>query len=257
MAPVKALLRPLVGLFLRVPTRRPKLPPGRCYFTSNDMWKRYLAAGIAVQSAEIITSGIDLELFQYVRERPSDGPAIVLFLSRIKSRKGLHTAVMALKDLPRRVILRVVGAVDDKEYLAEVAELGRATGVMQRIQIGAPVEHEDVPDMLAQAHVLVFPTEEPESFSRLVLEAFAVGTPVVGTTLGGTGEVLLEGKTGLTFDPGNAHQLAAQLKRVLTDASFRHELVRNARALVQNRYALGFTVTQIETLLREAAQGAR
>ena len=83
-----------------MPTKRPKLPPGRAYFTSDDKWKRYLAAGVAVHNAEIITSGIDIRRFKWGPDRDWSGPVYVLFLGRIKRRKGLHTAVLALKDLP-------------------------------------------------------------------------------------------------------------------------------------------------------------
>lgn len=256
-SPVVAGLKSLVGAFtrlvLRVPTRRPQLPPGKSYFTSKDKWKRYLAAGVAVHNAEIITSGIDIRRFKWSPDRDWDGDVRLLFLGRIKRRKGLHTVVLALGDLPRRVKLRCVGPVEDQEYMAELAELARAADALDRVEFAPPIDHADVPAMLADCNVLVFPSEEPEAFSRLVLEAFSVGTPVVGTTLGGTGEVLVEGVTGLTFEPGNSRQLAQQLERVIGDAALREGLVASARKLLERRYSIGFTVDQIEAILRTAA----
>jgi glycosyltransferase involved in cell wall biosynthesis len=82
-------------------------------------------------------------------------------------------------------------------------------------------------------------------------------SPVVGTTIGGTGEVLREGDTGLTFAPGNARELSNQLRRLLADAALRERIVGNARRLVEERYSLGFTVDQIDALLAEAAARAR
>ena len=250
---LKRLAGAFVSILLRTPVRRPALPRGLAYFTSNDRWKRYLAAGVPVQSAEVIRSGISLEKFRYAPEKWWDGPIHLLYLSRFKRRKGLHTLVIALSSLPELVRLRAVGAVDDEAYLAEVAALGRAGGVMDRIELGSQVAHSEVPALMASAHVLALPSEEPEAFSRMVLESFAVGTPVVGTTLGGTGEVLIEGRTGLTFRPGHATELARQVKRLLADEALRGELVKNARKLVEGRYALGYTVDQIERLLRRAA----
>jgi glycosyltransferase involved in cell wall biosynthesis len=252
----KAVLRVLVGALPAVPVVRPTFPPGRAYFTSEDRKTSYLASGIAVADAALIRSGIDLGLFKFVAQRPPNGPQ-VLFLGRIKRRKGLHTIVLALGDLPPAARLRAVGPVEDEEYLAEVAELARAARVMDRVEFGAAVPHSEVPGLLANAHVLVCASEEPEAFSRLVLEAYAVGTPVVGTTLGGTGEVLHEGETGLTFAPGNARELSNQLKRVIGDGALRARLVANARKLVEERYSLGFTVDQIEALLAEAVARAR
>jgi glycosyltransferase involved in cell wall biosynthesis len=250
------MLRLFAGTLLSVPVRRPPFPPGRAYFTSEERKANHLASGIAVGDAALIRSGIDLEKFPFHAARPERPPRL-LYLSRIKRSKGLHTVVLALGDLSFDVRLRAVGAVEDEGYFGEVAELARATHTVERVEFGAPVQHTDVPALLADAHVLVFASEAPEAFSRLILEAFAVGTPVVGTTIGGTAEVLREGETGLTFAPGNARELANQLRRVLGDDELRSRLVRNARRLVEERYSLAFTVDQIEALLREASVRAR
>lgn len=248
----KSAAAAFTSIVLRAPTERPDIPPGRAYFTSADRKRRYLDDAVAVEDAALIRSGIHLDLFSFRAERDATGPRRVLFLSRIKRWKGLHTSIVALSYLPEDVHLEVVGAVDDPEYLAEVGELVRATKVSHRVRVKDQIPHTEVPDTIRGAHALVFGSEKPEPFSRLVLEAFACGTPVVGTTIGGTGEVLVEGETGLTYQPGNARELADQLTRVLRDAALRDRLVANARHLVETRYALGFTVTQIEALLREA-----
>jgi glycosyltransferase involved in cell wall biosynthesis len=253
---LKPLVREFVGLFLGAPVRRPPFPPGRAYFTSEDRKRAYLEYGVAVEDAAVIRSGIDLGMFRFAETRPA-GPARVLFLGRIKRRKGLHTLVLAMGDLPPGTRLRAIGPVEDDGYFAEVAELADAARVMDRVEFGAAVPHADVPGLLADAHVLVCASEEPEAFSRLVLEAFAVGTPVVGTTIGGTGEVLKDGETGLAFSPGNARELSNQLQLLLRDAALRARLVGNARKLVEERYSLGFTVDQIEALLRQAVAAAR
>jgi glycosyltransferase involved in cell wall biosynthesis len=252
----KAVIRELVGVFLGAPVRRPAFPPGRAYFTSEDRKRAYLEWGVAVEDAAVIRSGIDLGMFRFAEGRP-EGPARVLFLGRIKRRKGLHTLVLAMGDLPAGTRLRAIGPVEDDAYFAEVAELADAARVMDRVEFGAAVPHSDVPGLLADAHVLVCASEEPEAFSRLVLEAFAVGTPVVGTTIGGTGDVLKDGDTGLAFSPGNARELSNQLQLLLRDPALRDRLVRNARKLVEERYSLGFTVDQIEALLRQAVAAAR
>lgn len=251
----------LCGL-LGVPSRPTAIPPGPTTFTSRSLWKRTLSAGLPVHNAEIVTLGVDLRWFKFRPERApgtAAAPARLLFLGKVAREGGLHTAVLALRDLPEHTVLRVAGPVEDKEYLAEVAELGRATGVMGRIEFSAPVPHSELPELLRSATVLILADSEPELFPRTLLESFAVGTPVVGTALGPAADALIEGRTGLVFDVGNAHALARQLGRVLTDAALRDEIVRAARRLVETRYGVGYTAEQLERALRstvEAATGA-
>lgn len=253
----KAVVRAACAALLRTPVRRPPFPPGRCWFTSEERKADHLARGVAVEDAAVIRSGIELDKFPLRAPREPREGFRLLFVGRVKRQKGLHTAVIALGYLGKRARLRAVGPVEEPEYVAEVAELARATGTLDRIEIAGAVEHERVPALLADADALVFPSEKPEAFSRLVLEAFATGTPVVGTTLGGTGEVLLEGATGLTFPPGNARELARQAARLMDEPGLAARLTAAARKLVEEKYSLGFTVDQIEALLREASARAK
>jgi glycosyltransferase involved in cell wall biosynthesis len=196
---------------------------------------------------------VDLRWFKFAPERSAEAGVRILFLGSVAREGGLHTAVLALRDVPENAVLRVAGPVKDKEYLAEVAELGRAGDVMQRIEFSAPVSRTDLPALLRSAHVLVVGDAEPEAFPRTLLQAFAVGTPVVGTAIGPSAEALIEGKTGLVFDVGNSHALARQLGRMLQEPELRAEVTRTARKLVERRYAIGYTTTQIERILQRAA----
>jgi glycogen synthase len=247
----KALVRPLVGAAFAVPTVRPRLPPGRCYFTSEAMLDRARALGIPLDDAVVIDSGVDLGTFVHVAERDHDGPLTLLFLSRIKRWKGLHTVLRALAELPDRYRLRVLGAIDDPAYQTEIDGLVGSLGLADRVSLEDPIPHDGIPEVLASGHVLVFASEQPEPFSRMVLEAFAVGTPVAGTTIGGTGKVLRDGQTGVEFEPGDASGLAAAVLR-LEDRELRSRVIENGLSLVRERYSLDATVDQIEGLLREA-----
>lgn len=240
---------------LGIPVRPVQVPFGRSWFWSRERWKRCLGVGLGVHASKVLEPGIDVRLFGYRPQPIPDGPVRALFVDSIERAAGLHTAVLALGDLPGRVRLRIAGPVADEGYLFEAAELGRAAGSVDRIEIAAPITGAEMPAALAEADVLVFPREVPQRFPRRVLEAFSVGTPVIAALDdGASSEVLVDGKTALTFAPGNAPQLARRLATLLGDGGLKDRLVATARRHVEAHFALAYSVDQIEPEIRAAAE---
>jgi len=239
---------------LGIPIRPVPLPFGRSWFWSRARWKRCLAAGLGVHASAVLEPGIDVRLFAYAAHAIPEGDVRVLVIDPVERGSGLHTAVLALGDLPARVRLRISGEVKDEPYLYETAELGRAAGSFDRIEITAPSSLSELPAAIAEADVLVHASEQPQAFPRHVLEAFSVGIPVIAADPEGAGSgVFVHGENALTFVPGNAPQLARRLSALLNDDESRSKQVAAARACVEQKYALGYSVDQIEPEIRAAA----
>lgn len=103
--------------------------------------------------------------------------------------------------------------------------------------------------MMAEHDVLVFPSEWEEPFARTVLEGMATGLPVIGALTGGTGEILVEGETGLTFAAGDSEGLARQIRRLAEEPALRRRLAANGRAVVASRFTLQRMVDELEAAL--------
>jgi glycosyltransferase involved in cell wall biosynthesis len=91
-----------------------------------------------------------------------------------------------------------------------------------------------------------------ENFPHGVVEALAVGTPVIATRTGGVSEVVQDGDNGLLVEPGDAPAFAAAVRRFLGDESLRERL-RAAAAPSVARYDADAIYGRLESLLREAA----
>jgi glycosyltransferase involved in cell wall biosynthesis len=100
----------------------------------------------------------------------------------------------------------------------------------------------------------VFPSFQ-EGFSRLLIEAMAAGLVIVGTSSCGSGEVWIDGKSGLTFAPGDAHHLAHQIERLALDSALRKRLALAGVRTVQERFDIERMVDQIEAYLLEVTHG--
>ena len=69
--------------------------------------------------------------------------------------------------------------------------------------------------VVGEAHALIMPSVWNETFGRTTVEAFAKGTPVIGSRIGGTAELIHEGRTGWLFEPGSAGNLHDKVKMAL------------------------------------------
>lgn len=100
----------------------------------------------------------------------------------------------------------------------------KALNLEQHVRFFGKVPQASMPPLMADQDVLIFPSEWQEPFARTVLEAMASGLAVIGTTTGGTPEVLDDGETGLTYAAGDVEALARQIVRVCEDEHLRRQL---------------------------------
>ncbi len=135
-----------------------------------------------------------------------------LFVGRLAPEKGIRTLLAAWRRVGPGVPLRIVG---DGPLAAEVAEAAAATPGVDWLGRKSTAE---VLDLLRGARVLICPSEWYETFGRVVIEAFATGTPVIGSALGAIAELVQPGETGLLFRPGDADDLAAAVRRLTGDS---------------------------------------
>jgi len=89
-------------------------------------------------------------------------------------------------------------------------------------------ECSDMPAAYKLADVVVSASTDPEAFGRVMVEAQAMGKPVVGAAHGASEELILPGQTGWLFEPGNVEQLASALATALSLDTGARELLSNA-----------------------------
>jgi glycosyltransferase involved in cell wall biosynthesis len=192
------------------------------------------------------------------RLRREEGEVLIGYVGRIVEAKGLRTLVDALALLPRTGWrLAIVGA---GPYENQFAELIRAKGLEgQIISIGF-VPHEETPCYLAAFDLLVLPSEtQPswkEQFGRVIIEALACGTPVIGSDSGEIPNHIVASGGGLVFPERNAAALADKLRTLTSDQTLRQRCAENGR-----KWAIKFAslsavgakmVETIEAIVRKA-----
>jgi len=182
------------------------------------------------------------------RELGMNGPTLG-FAGRLMAAKALGLALSALADVPN-VALVVVGDGPDRAALEQRAS---ELGLDGRVRFTGSRSREEVLRTLYAADAALL-SSRWENFPHLVIEALAVGTPVIATAVGGVPEVVRDGENGLLVPSGDAAALAAAIRRLFAEPGLRDRLAAAAAPSVAG-LAPEALLGRIEDELRKAVAG--
>jgi len=169
-----------------------------------------------------IPNGVDPEPFAMPVPRPDNlDPAIrageyILFLGRLKNRKGVDLLLKAMSHVPANGKVQLVIGGDGEERPA-LETLAAKLHVAVRVRfLGAVHGHEKI-YLLQNALCTAMPSRDWEAFPLVVLECYAAGTPVLATRIRGLEDLVQPGKTGWLVPPESPRELAEVLTRIFAD----------------------------------------
>jgi glycosyltransferase involved in cell wall biosynthesis len=201
------------------------------------------------------------QLANGVRPRPHgthprvDRAPTVLFLARLQARKRpvafVQAAEIALRSMPD-VRFDIYGP--DEGALGEVEQEIARLDLSGAVRYHGPVNHEQAQEITAAADVYVLPSVR-EPFPMSLLEALAVGTPVVCTTSTGISEELDRRGAAVVTD-GSPDQLASGIVAILGDESVRQRLVAAGDGAVSEVFSIDAVAAVLEQVYRDAATPA-
>jgi glycosyltransferase involved in cell wall biosynthesis len=192
---------------------------------------------------EVVYNAVDLERFDVSASpaRSDEQRPVVLTCARLDEQKGHRILLAAAAEVPEAVFVLAGDGPERAALEGKAAELG----VSDRVRFLG--HRTDVSELLATCDVFALPSFY-EGSSLALLEAMAARRPVVSSAIGGTDELIEDGKTGLLVPPGDAGALGVALRKLLADASLRDSLASRARERVErdfSREEIGRRVTQI------------
>src|SRR5262249_31852985 len=201
---LKAACRWLAATWL-APTEMAPVDWRRTCFTSAKLRQRHVEAGVPVGDNKVIYWGVPVDQFTSgaARTRAPGEPLRLLFAGRLEEVKGAHTILEALPGVrsPYKmpVDVTIVGEGSQVSYLQRLKDGAGSLSGSFAVHFTGKVPTARMREV-SQAHdVLIFPSIWDEPFSITVLEAMAASLCVVGTTTGGSAEILREDVNSLTF----------------------------------------------------------
>ncbi len=206
--------------------------------------KRFMSEveGQDVSNVRVVPYGFDFEQpenlqneAQKVREEFGLVDNFVIgCVGRFFKNKGHRFLFQAVSDIIRdvpEIRILLLGDGDRSEIKKEIGRVGLSDKV---IFAGY---RSDVAACMAAMDLLVHPSLS-ESFGQVIVEAMAVGTPVVVTSVGGVPEIVTDGESGLIVPPGDANQLREAILRMLRDENFRNQMANEGERSVKEKFGL-------------------
>jgi len=184
--------------------------------------------GPGLVEIRVIRNGIDVARWPFAERRPRGGPAHLVYLGRLEYEKGVHDLIAALPRIRRThpgTTLTIAGTGTQQDWLTEQA---RKHKVLKAISFVGHLDHEQLVELLHAADAVVLPSHY-EPFGIVALEAAATGVPLVTSAVGGLGEAVIDGVTGVSFPPRDIAGLAASVRRVLDDPEGAQRMALAAR----------------------------
>lgn len=198
---------------------------------------------------EIIPNAVNLAALRTIANSGRDsgvaGPFAV-YVGKLAPNKGTSHLVDVIRRADLDWPLVVAGDGPDRQNLEREA---RASG--RRIEFKGWLEKDETTRLLARAAMLIFPSRGPESLSRVLLEASALGVAIAAMDTGGTRDIIEHDVTGLLSNTPDA--LAADVRRLRHDPVLRQRLGRAAAVKMERQFDVAVVIERIERLYVDLA----
>ena len=153
-----------------------------------------------------------------------------LFIGRIIKIKGIETVLKAWDKIDSEYTLLIVGEGPLKCMLMQRYAHKR------NIQWVGKIEYNEVFSFLQNCEGMIFSSEWYETFGLTIIEAYAMGVPVICSNLGSHAELVDDSRTGLLYEAGNPDDLAIKINKLNSDKVLKEKLEKNARTKYESDY---------------------
>jgi glycosyltransferase involved in cell wall biosynthesis len=181
----------------------------------SDKWNEYFATNFKIKKLLILKNIIDRPIIKPAISS-QDGPVKLLFLGLIGQRKGLFDLLKVLEtnsNIFDDGLSLTIGGNGEVDRLKKTIENNHTSG---NVQFAGWVTGELKKELLSNCDIYVLPSYN-EGLPISILEAMAYGKAVISTTIGGIPEIVIPGKNGWLFDPGDLNALTTILKEVISN----------------------------------------
>lgn len=175
------------------------------------------------------------------------------FLGRLDRSKGVDILITAFKNVSDQfndVQLVIAGTGSQERELKKQVE---NAGLAGKVKFKGAIAYDEVRCFLVSVNFLVVPSRM-DNLPTVVLEAFSVATPVIGSNAGGIPDMIKPGYNGLLFENGNAEELSQRMIQLIANEEKRNNMSWNARKTFEEKYCIDNLLSKFEALIEAKPQ---
>jgi glycosyltransferase involved in cell wall biosynthesis len=230
--------------------------------TGGERTRRALVERDGLPSDRVAAFPIGLDVAHFSPARPDPDLRVELGLPGAQLLVGLISYLRTYKG--HEYFIEAAGLVsakrDDVTFIIvgegpeeqPIRSLISRLGLTQRIRMLG--FREDLLNVFRSLDVFAIPSVEGDTIPQVLMQALAIGIPVVSTTVGSIPDVVLDGETGFVVPPRDGAALADRITRLLDDAGLRARMGAAGRALVERSYSIDKMLDRMEAVYRNLAE---
>jgi len=210
---------------------------------SEEMRNRIIDVGCPPSKIRVMSLPIDVQKFEFrTRAAPNDGPIRLLSVARLVEKKGIEYAVDAVAGIADEYDVEYIVA-GDGPLLDDLVRRAERRGISEIVEFCGWVNNDGVTRLMSNSHILLLPSitardGDREGTPTVLLEAQAVGLPIVSTRHAGIPEIVADGEAGYLVPERDAEGLITALRRLLDRSDDWPEIGRSGRAYVERKHAI-------------------
>ena len=230
-----------------------------CIFQNDDDKTLYVKNGIIKpeQARFIKGSGVHLDEFCYTPE-PAEGKIRVILTARMIVEKGIFILTEAAEKLRSKygdnVEFLLVGGIDDHPGAITKEQLERVCDGNYIQWLGYRT---DVKQLLQSSHIVAFPSYYMEGLPKSLIEACAIGRPIVTCNSVGCRDVVTDGYNGFLVPVRDSSALAEKLDMLIADKSLRVRMGENSRKYAEENFSIDTVVSKHLAIYNELIASGR
>lgn len=187
----------------------------------------------------VFGAGINLDSFSFSNIKTGNVSSLtLLFASRLLKNKGLSLLFESVKQINNQgfnVRLKIAGIFDfDSPFAYTQDEVEEMASFDFVDWLG---KRNDIKELITGADVVCLPTTYGEGVPRILIEACAVGRPIITTPLGGCKDICIDNYNGLLVDPDSVESITKALEKLLLNNELKSGLGKNGRKLVEDKFS--------------------